>query len=228
MSGCLSGCYASGVQRTVTPEIVAEALLLRAPPEELSVRDCATRLGVGKSALAEALALEGAKAKGSGRSPIRKPPEAPSASQAPAIAHPASPPPKPPAPPTQRAPAPPPATLDADPAAELLKLAAEIRGRMTDQPAGSAEYLKLAGEARKVIGQAHAIQAKRKPLPTATEREEAAKPIAAEVLGKIRSGVLAWAQRDAETGKCCRCKQDIPLELVLRRRVEAGLIEAPT
>lgn len=205
-------------QRKITAEIVEEARRLRGPPEELGVREIAARLGVGRSQLAAAM----------GPPPQREPrkPEGPPGPRpAPAMAHPVAPAPAAKAAPAkvERLPPPPPATLDADPVVELLKVAAELRGRMAGQPAGSKEFRDLSGELRKTLAQAEALRAKRQALRPAGDGGARAEEVAA----KIRSGVRAVAQREAEEGACSRCGCALAPELVLRRRIEAGLVDPP-
>lgn len=222
----------------LTDQLRADIVALAAPPEELSVREIADRLKLGKSVVAEALALARGKAPstrsaraktarraatGSPAAP-RSPKRATGAQQAAGAAS-ASASRAGYAPPAVVGflPAPPPAKLAADLLDEVLVMLAEIRGRMAPLPANSAEYRALATEFGKLLARAEAVKAKRPPELTDAQREAAAKPRAEEVLGKIRSGVRAWAQREAETATCCRCGAGLGPELVVRRRVEAGL-----
>lgn len=215
----------------LTDALRGQILALSAPPEELSVRAIAERLGVGKTIVADVVAASKGKAvKPRSARKVTPRPRAtrqPSPSRATVGAAAVPPTPSKPAyaPPTVVGfiPAPPPATLAADPLVDLQAYAAEVRGRQSALPAGSAEYRALGAEFRKTTSDMERIRGARKLPPTEAERTSAARPRAAEVLGKIRSGVRAWAQREVETTRCCRCTQTIPPELVLRRRVEAGM-----
>ncbi len=206
---------------STSPELLDAARALMAPPEELGVREAARRLGVSKSALARALSTSKAPQKPQAApAPRKAPPQPPKPAGAPQAPQRAAYTPPAPAP---RLPAPPPAKLAADPLDELQRYAEEVRGRQAGLPAGSAEFRSLGTELRGVIKDMEAIRRKRPPTETAEGRAALARPIADSALAKIRAGVTAVAQREAETGTCCRCSAPLAAELVARRRVEAGM-----
>lgn len=137
---------------------------------------------------------------------------APSAQPAPAAA-----------PPPRR---PPPAPASGEPRGQLdllrtmlEELLVEVQQARDENRRG--DYLRLAKETRALSVQIHKLEPA--AAPTREELEALAKPKADEVAAKVRSGVIAVAQREAETGKCLRCGQVLPRDLVVRRRAEAGM-----
>lgn len=221
----------AGSPPTVTAEQLEQARAAMGDPERLGLRPAADRVGVTVAALRRALAGgKLAPSPGTPAKPGRKPAKRPGSRKAPRVPQTPAGAPTPPsratyAPPARLAPrpAPPPIPLAADPLDELRAYAEELRGRQKDQPAGSKEFRDLGAELRKVIGQMESIRLKRPVTETPEGRAAAQRPVAEAALGKIRSGVQAYAAREVETGACCRCGGALSPEVILRRRVEAGL-----